>query len=276
VNKYIYNENAFKTTDDPETAYWLGFMFADGCIFNQKNKWSAYLSITDLDVMIQFKKYLETDQKIKIIDNGISKVTKRELKKTYKLNICDQKICNNLINLGMYQNKTYTLTFPKHINNINHFIRGYFDGDGCISLNVGKNTRRLRFNIIGTYDMVYNIQQHLIKELNISKTKLYNPKSSPSIWSLQIVNSEDIIKLKNYLYKDTNVYMLRKYEIFNIDVNIKINDNCTSQYKNISYRKSTNRWRASFYENDIRKEKTFKTELDAYNFLKSIEWYKLW
>ena len=45
MNKYIYNENAFKTTDDPETAYWLGFMFADGCIFNQKNNFVVVVAL---------------------------------------------------------------------------------------------------------------------------------------------------------------------------------------------------------------------------------------
>ena len=41
---------------------------------------------------------------------------------------------NDLINLGCIPNKSLTLTFPDFINDelLPHFIRGYFDGDGCI------------------------------------------------------------------------------------------------------------------------------------------------
>ena len=30
--KYNYNETAFEQIDDEEKAYWLGFLYADGCV----------------------------------------------------------------------------------------------------------------------------------------------------------------------------------------------------------------------------------------------------
>ena len=37
--KYFHNENFFETIDTEEKAYWLGFMFADGYIINNENRY---------------------------------------------------------------------------------------------------------------------------------------------------------------------------------------------------------------------------------------------
>ena len=75
---------------------------------------------------------------------------------------------NDLIKQGCVPNKSLILTFPnKHQvpkNLINHFIRGYFDGDGSISYGIQErysvrkkqNTKRLNINaqFIGTKEML--------------------------------------------------------------------------------------------------------------------------
>ncbi len=44
-------------------------------------------------------------------------------------------MCNDLIGHGATIRKSLTLTFPTHLDEklIKHFLRGYFDGDGCIN-----------------------------------------------------------------------------------------------------------------------------------------------
>ena len=37
--KYFHQEDFFETIDTEEKAYWLGFMFADGYIINNENKY---------------------------------------------------------------------------------------------------------------------------------------------------------------------------------------------------------------------------------------------
>lgn len=51
------------------------------------------------------------------------------------MDITSAELCNSLVNLGIGYNKSH---FDLHIPNIpehliKHFIRGYFDGDGCIT-----------------------------------------------------------------------------------------------------------------------------------------------
>lgn len=55
----------------------------------------------------------------------------------YKLSICSQQLSDKASTLGAIPNKSLMLKFPdinifKSKDLIRHFIRGYFDGDGCI------------------------------------------------------------------------------------------------------------------------------------------------
>ena len=54
------NEHIFDTIDTEEKAYWLGFMYADGCIYSKENR--IELSLQDLDVnhLYKFAKFLDS------------------------------------------------------------------------------------------------------------------------------------------------------------------------------------------------------------------------
>lgn len=57
-------------------------------------------------------------------------------------------MANDLINLGCIPRKTLVLKFPNESTVpkqlIKHFIRGYMDGDGCISTYYKKRKERKR------------------------------------------------------------------------------------------------------------------------------------
>lgn len=97
---------------------------------------------------------------------------------------------------------------------IRHFIRGYFDGDGCISIIKGKNTTRLRINLVGTYDIIDTIQKKLINSLNIKKTKILGDIDKKNTFQLNIKNNNDIELIKKYLYGDSTIFLTRKRDIF--------------------------------------------------------------
>lgn len=63
----------------------------------------------------------------------------------------------------------------------------------------------------------------------------------------------------------------RKYEIFNTEIILKKQNTTSSRYKNICFRKRTNKWSVLYYVNNVRKEKSgFLNENDALFFLKNI------
>jgi len=92
-----------------------------------------------------------------------------------KVSINSKKIVSDLINLGCTNNKSKTITMPKIPDNlIDHFIRGYFDGDGWIIIDKNKKPA---FGIIsGSIEMVKSINNIISERSKIKINKIYNYK----------------------------------------------------------------------------------------------------
>lgn len=133
------------------------------------------------------------------------------------INICNRKMCEDLNKLGCTPNKSLTLKFPSEEqvpkNLIRHFIRGYFDGDGCIHINKDEHNVRLLFE--GTEDMLDNIRYIFHKELNIKFPQIENGRNSKA-YHINYGKYADIELIYKYLYKDCNVYLDRKLKKFDI------------------------------------------------------------
>ena len=86
------------------------------------------LAPKDLSHLLKFKKSLKSDHKI-IYDRGYP-----------RLSITNKHLYSSLLRVGCIENKTFFITFPNEEilpkKLIRHFIRGYFDGDGCITFSI--------------------------------------------------------------------------------------------------------------------------------------------
>ena len=218
--KYKVNQNYFEVIDNEWKAYWLGFMYADGTNQikrnNKKNKmeYTAKLTLSKIDKyhVEKLKNSIQTDSPIK------NKEVKLKGKTFYSstLNICNRKICEDLNNLGCIPNKSLILKFPteKQVPNylIRHFIRGYFDGDGCIHINLEK--RNVILSFMGTYDFLNSLKEIFEKELNISKVKIVEREGNKAV-CLSYGSIISVEKIYKYLYKDCNIYLQRKLDKFN-------------------------------------------------------------
>jgi len=49
----------------------------------------------------------------------------------------------------------------------------------------------------------------LIKTININKTKIWKTKGE-NVWQFSFASKEDIINMRNYLYKDASYFLNRK------------------------------------------------------------------
>jgi hypothetical protein len=78
-------------------------------------------------------------------------------------------MATDLVKHGCYRNKSLTVEFPKWLPNElkSHFVRGYFDGDGGVS--VSKNGKKIQMFFTGTYDVISNISEYLQLGTNIFK-----------------------------------------------------------------------------------------------------------
>jgi intein-encoded DNA endonuclease-like protein len=259
---YYYNLNFFDKINE-ESSYFIGLLFADGSI-NNKGRVTLNLSEKDVELIQIFKKKLKTNKPI------------FSVKKTNSSSFSFQNkiISEQLNNFGLIPNKSLILKFSEKIPNefLKDYIRGYFDGDGCVSIKKGKNTSSLRVHFVGTYEMLHGIQNVLINELNITKTKINQLTKDKNTFQFEIRRKNDIQLFKDFIYYDNCICLSRKKEKFFTQLELKHDDTLlTSRHKNICYRKKRDRWRGTFYIDGVRKEKSFKTESEALNFLNNIK-----
>jgi intein-encoded DNA endonuclease-like protein len=109
------------------------------------------------------------------------------------------------------QTKTFKIKFPDFIENelIRHFIRGYFDGDGCI---YNPEKRDVHISILGNIQFITALQNHFIKILNVNEVKLHQRFKHSECYTLSYHGLNLPLKVLNYLYKDSTIYLDRKYK----------------------------------------------------------------
>ena len=96
-----------------------------------------------------------------------------------------------------------------------HFIRGYFDGDGCFSVikrndRKSPNSKTYQFNITGMEKPLSIIQQHLVNNVGVIKNSLKRRKSTIAV-TLHYSGRNVCKKILDYLYNDSTIYLQRKY-----------------------------------------------------------------
>lgn len=129
--KKALNQYFFKVWT-PEMAYVLGFFAADGSmLINKRGGSYIEFNITDRIVLEHIQKVTNSSHKI-TTRNG-DKRGNPAWKQMYRLQIGSKEWFLDLLELGFTQHKSTTLHFPTvPLKHQGHFIRGYFDGDGCV------------------------------------------------------------------------------------------------------------------------------------------------
>jgi len=202
MKKYTKNDEFFKIIDTEEKAYWLGAMYADGCVRNDKN---IFFTSKDKDWVDSF---LNAISYTGVALKEIHSVYKTDC---WKANITSKQMFDDLCYHGCVPNKSLILKFPT-INEelIPHFIRGYFDGDGTVGeyQNVkNSNSKTLRSGMCsGSKEFL----EELVTHLPIKNKKLYK---STSVWTINL-SVKDSISFAKYIYNNATVYLSRKKIIF--------------------------------------------------------------
>lgn len=203
--KYSCDENFFEKIDSYEKAYWLGFIYADGCVnYGGKDRMRYRLSI---ELKESDEGHLKLFQKSIGSDHNLQKIRER---KSIALQIYSKKLCEDLIEHGVSERKSMTATFPKWLNPkfYKPFILGLLDGDGSIGINT---YGRYFFEILGTKDIVENIQAILIKNCNLPKIKIYEKSS---IFKVQYGGNREVKRILDWLYGGSKIYLERKHSIY--------------------------------------------------------------
>ena len=198
--KYLLNENYFEKIDNQNKAYWLGFLIADG-----------YNSGNFIRVDIQDEGHLEKLRNDIFINNDMpirTKINKINNKTIYYITLQSKKIVSDCEKLGIVKRKSFLTEYPEISDEYDKdFIRGLFDGDGCLTYSMDGNYRRYTFTIVGNKSLIESVRNRLLKlKINIGFRK------TKSIYEIYIRGNRQIIKLLKWLYNNNEINMKRKEE----------------------------------------------------------------
>lgn len=210
----ILDENYFKNIDTNKKAYILGLLYSDGYI--NKNGFGISLHEKDKEILekisniiygkivLNYRKEKETTYKNK--KNYISKPQ-------YRLEIVSNIMKNDLIAHGCVKNKTFKIRLPKldNINLYRAFIRGYFDGDGCLCIPKNKKSN-ITFTITSNINFCEDIKNYVNQNFNV------NMKSSIRYGDIgynRLTGAKQVVRFMNWLYEDADIFLKRKFDIFN-------------------------------------------------------------
>lgn len=221
--KYDFDESFFEKINTEEKAYFLGLLYADGCVTND-NTMVISLQEGDLSILERMKKEMKFEGPIYYTESRGPRFSKAfnkiyNSKPMYAMAITSKKLGKDLIKLGCIPRKSLKLKFPnkKQVPKrfIRHFIRGYFDGDGYVCICKYKNKSQIRAGITSTKIFLRKIKI-ILKSIGI-KASLKQEKamlrSGNNITaSIYPTSSVGVIKFLDWFYKDAKVYLNRKYD----------------------------------------------------------------
>ncbi len=193
---YEVNHNFFEKIDTEEKAYLFGLWMADGSV--GKN----YISLTmkDKDIIEKIKITINYTGSIYIRQPNIGKNL------SYTVQVYSKKLCQDLKNKGCIPKKSLVLKFPyEHIPKIllRHFLRGLFDGDGCIyTTKKGYNS----VHLTGTREICEGFSQ----SCQISGGYTHSSKTGKNTWCWRVAQKEYVNYFLDLLYSNCNIYLDRK------------------------------------------------------------------
>lgn len=207
--KYEIDTSYFEKVDTEDKAYFLGLLYADGNLATSEYSVSISLQEKDKDILETFREKMNYSNTLKLVS-----YRKKGYQDQYKLHFCNRKMYKDLIKLGCIPAKSLILKFPSTeiVPDflLSHFIRGYFDGDGCVFVTPEK---RGGIIILGTEEFLSDMNSVLQKECGMKDRK--PTKTQSRAYEYECRSKPEVKIFEEYIYRDATIFLKRKKEKFN-------------------------------------------------------------
>jgi predicted DNA-binding protein YlxM (UPF0122 family) len=214
LRKALWTEGFFSSWSN-EMAYVLGVIYTDGNL-NPKggscnvNRFS--ISQQEPELLTKVLALMKCNATIHYRKEAIYGDVKAGA--LHWFSIADNKIYDELLNLGLTPHKSNTLNFPDVPHeHIRHFIRGCWDGDGSVFIE-RQSQRVVASFVSGSLNFVEGMVAALKSAGLPERTIHINKGKNPSYYFRY--TGTQVIKLFHYLYDDVpeSQYLERKYKLF--------------------------------------------------------------
>lgn len=205
--KFTIKKDFFKN-QTKDMAYVLGLLASDGSVSASKNLIYIELQRADRELLEKVNKILENTRPVKDYE------TSRGYENS-KIYFYSQEAKEQLKEYHIIPNKTNSteFTFPETLRKEfwNDYIRGLFDGGGCIKDTNGTPTWEINSVSKNLIDV---IQQYFL-DLGIEmKIQTFSKNRNMPVYRLYCYSQEKCHKIFNILYNNTELYLNRKKQKF--------------------------------------------------------------
>lgn len=218
-----FNESFFDKWTE-ESAYILGFWYADGSInlhYNKSGNYDKVFRICNTD-----KQIMDNISAILNVSYSVGKPKNAKHKIYYIIFIVSNKIFDFCYSFIKSTDKTNNIKWPKIPDQyMNHFIRGFFDGDGSVYIKNyknrhGNNIKNLSSSFAGSKnsdEFLIDLNQYLANKalVSIKNITYYSKTKKENSGNAKIIfNQYDTMLLCEWMYKDATIFMKRKKNIW--------------------------------------------------------------
>ena len=219
--KYSCDEAAFdEITND--SAYWMGFLMADGYLHHRKGSSIIDLRLQSKDQgqLVKFKKFLKSNHKI-----SHGKVTCGIGHRKYPyvvIQIHSKRLVDALARHGIVPYKKERITSMLEQNK--HFWRGMLDGDGTVRFTIIRNFKMPFIRLVGTLHVIQSFQKYVQRIIPRHRQKIGRFSHSKHTYFLNVVSAM-ARELLREIYSRSTTYLERKYKMAHMIMNQKVNQN---------------------------------------------------
>lgn len=201
------NQDFFKKWN-AEMAYVVGFFMADGnmVLTKRSTHFISFYSV-DRDLLVEMQNVMGSSHKL----------SKRNNDNSFRFQIGNKEMFNDLRLLGITPNKSKRMGIPKMPNKfMEDFVRGYFDGDGNIwsgYVNKGrvKSTPVLQAAFTSGCEDFLNNLLDILKERGIQGGSLFKVKNKECYRLL--FSTLDALKLYEIMYNVPSKLVLKRKKL---------------------------------------------------------------
>lgn len=195
-------------------SYILGFFAADGYItVNKRGGQFWCIDIKDKYLLEEIKRKIKSNHRISVRKRSNGHIT-------YRLQIGSVKMCDDLRKLGFDERKAKRLKMPKIPDYLlNHFVRGYFDGDGNVwsgKIHKDRKTKTLAIQVVFT-SCSEEFLSKLHKDLQKNKVISGKIRKGKGNFFRLVYSINSSLKLYNFMYNGlgtSKLYLKRKKDVF--------------------------------------------------------------
>lgn len=204
LRRIRFNESFFSSLDSQASAYFLGLLFADGCVAKRANTVEITLAEPDDHVLRDFVHSIE--------GHGCQIRPRRRddrVKTFHRLTLCSKTMADSLIAWGMGpgSKSAMQLNRPIPVELVGHFVRGFWDGDGHIgrkSFEAGIQSEKFAAQFAT-----------MISQLGGERPKIRKTSTSAGKpFHVVDVKAERFECFRHELYRDAEYFMKRKRDSF--------------------------------------------------------------